>query len=391
VAELLDCSTANVRALVKRHRLAASGDGKARRLPRETVQSLIDRATQGTGPETINHYVRAVRGFFNWLVKAKRLPSNPLDSLAFLNAEVDVRRARRELEADELRRLLAVTLASSTTFRGLTGPDRFHLYLTAAASGFRASALSNLEPGDFDLESEMATITLAARFNKSRKQRVQPLPGDVAEALAVYLAGRPAGVAVWGGSWARDHRGAEMLRIDLDAAGIPYAVEGPDGPLYADFHSLRHSYLTLLGRGGVDLRTAQELAGHSTPILTARYSHRRLYDLAGAVEKLPSFLPSGKDGQEAEAIRATGTEGLATSEVASGCSVVARTPSIQGHHQALRSSEGGDKRHSPETTQPQENPGVGHRETLAGITSHQRGRRDSNPQPPDRQSHYVWR
>src|SRR5262249_43626479 len=33
----------------------------------------------------------------------------------------------------------------------------------------------------------------------------------------------------------------------------PYAVEGPDGPLYADFHSLRHSYLTLLGRGGVGL------------------------------------------------------------------------------------------------------------------------------------------
>src|SRR5262249_54372815 len=71
-----------------------------------------------------------------------------------------------------------------------------------------------------------------------------------------------------------------------------YVVEGPDGPLYADFHALRHTYLTLLGRGGVDLRTAQELAGHSTPTLTARYSHRRLHDLAGAVEKLPDFLPA---------------------------------------------------------------------------------------------------
>ncbi len=98
-----------------------------------------------------------------------------------------------------------------------------------------------------------------------------------------------------------------MLRGDLEVAGIPYAVEGPDGPLYADFHALRHTYLTLLSRSGVDLRTASELAGHSTPELTAHYSHVRLHDVAGAVEKLPNFLPA--DGPEKESLRATGTDG----------------------------------------------------------------------------------
>ena len=84
-----------------------------------------------------------------------------------------------------------------------------------------------------------------------------------------------------------------------------------DGPLYADFHALRHSYLTLGGRAGIDLRTLQELAGHSTPVLTARYSHRRLYDLAGAVEKLPRFLPVGGTDAESPRVRATGTDGPA--------------------------------------------------------------------------------
>ncbi len=98
-----------------------------------------------------------------------------------------------------------------------------------------------------------------------------------------------------------------MLRLDLDAAGLPYVVEGPDGPLFADFHSLRHSYLTLGGRAGIDLRTLQELARHSTPTLTARYSHRRLYDLAGAVEKLPSILPTA--ASTTEPLAATGTDG----------------------------------------------------------------------------------
>ncbi len=82
-----------------------------------------------------------------------------------------------------------------------------------------------------------------------------------------------------------------MIRCDLEAAGIPYSIMGPDGPEFADFHSLRHTYLTLLGRSGVDLKTAQELAGHSTPTLTARYSHRRLSDLTQAVAKLPNLTP----------------------------------------------------------------------------------------------------
>jgi hypothetical protein len=46
-----------------------------------------------------------------------------------------------------------------------------------------------------------------------------------------------------------------MPRIDLEAAGIPYAIDRPDGPLFADFHSLRHTYITSLGRAGVELRT----------------------------------------------------------------------------------------------------------------------------------------
>src|SRR5262249_3226888 len=69
------------------------------------------------------------------------------------------------------------------------------------------------------------------------------------------------------------------------------------------------AYLTLGGQAGIDLRTLQELAGHSTPTLTARYSHRRLHDLAGAVEKFPSLLPPGADEHESCLLSSTGTDG----------------------------------------------------------------------------------
>ena len=58
-----------------------------------------------------------------------------------------------------------------------------------------------------------------------------------------------------------------------------------------------------------------QVSGHSTPLLTARYSHRRLYDLAGAVEKLPPLVPTSEPNSEPNTaeLRRTGTDdGLIT-------------------------------------------------------------------------------
>jgi integrase/recombinase XerC len=310
LAAVLGLKPHNLPPLVRRHGLAATGQGKARRYPRETAIALASRLGQGASVQTTNFYLQAVKQFCRWMVKDRRMADNPLAHLSGGNVRTDRRHDRRELTEEELRSLLSATRASERSFRGLSGPDRFHLYATACGTGFRASGLASLTPESFDLYADIPTVTLSAQGNKSRKLKVQPLPPDVAELLRVYLDGKPASVPLWGGTWASDNKGAEMLRGDLQAAGIPYVAEGPDGPLYADFHALRHTYLTLGGRAGIDLRTLQELAGHHSPTLTARYTHRRIYDLAGAVERLPDFLPPGDDPAcAAGALAATGTDG----------------------------------------------------------------------------------
>jgi len=262
VAALLGIKAASVGAAVRRHRLAAEGQGKARRFPRATVTTLQERLCRGASVETTNQYLTHVKSFTRWLVKDHRAAADPLTHLESGNNQLDRRHDRRELTEDELRRVLAAARASERTFRGLSGGDRFHLYATACGTGFRASALASLTPESFDLDGATPTATLAARRNKSRVLKVQPIPPDVAELLRGYLRDKAAGVPLWGGSWASGGKGAEMLRIDLDAAGIPYAVEGPDGPEYADFHALRHTYLTLGGRAGIDLRTLQASYQH---------------------------------------------------------------------------------------------------------------------------------
>jgi integrase len=306
VLALLDVHPNGFSLLLRRAGLygTAQGNGKRRRYPRATVEALLDRLCRGRGASTSNAYLTAVKGFTRWLAKDRRTGSDPLTVLSRLNANADVRRERRALPAEDLQSLLEAAAASAAVFRGLAGPDRSMLYAVGMTTGFRAGELASLEPGSFALDGEPPTATVKASYSKNRRTSCQPLPPDVALALRGYLDGKPAGVPVWPGNWADD--AADMLRIDLEAAGIPFAdAEGR----VCDFHALRHSYITLLQRSGVHPKVAQELARHSDIRLTMNvYTHAHLHDLAGAVEGLPSLLPSGRT-PEAAALKATGTDG----------------------------------------------------------------------------------
>ena len=287
VAKLLGISGTAVRSAVKRLNLPATGKGKARTFPRATVEALVLNKAKGCSPETVNHYVRSVRGFFRWLVKAKRLGSNPLESLSLVNAAVDVRHARRELTAEELRRLFNAAGSSTNTYRGLTGEDRYFLYLVAAGTGFRAYALANLTPSDFDLDAE--TVTLAARFNK-----IPPDEGTTASVCRVRCpspvlstASRPTRQS--GAERGRGTNGARKCSVTTwRPPASPTSTEGPDGPEYADFHSLRHSYLTLGGQVGNRLADA-----YGTRRTLETGTHRPLF-------APPALRPDRGRGQAAE-------------------------------------------------------------------------------------------
>ena len=306
MAALLGVKPSAVPSLVRRHRLDATGNGKARRYPRATVEALRSLRTRGRSIKTSNLYLDAIKQFAAWLVQDRRAADNPLAHLSGGNVKLDRRHDRRPLPLEELRPIFQAARGSACTFRGMSGPDRVALYSTACVNGFRAEELASLRPAAFDLDGDPPTVTLSAENAKNGRTAVQPLPPDIAAALRGYLAGRPADQPVWPGTWCK--KAAEMLRIDLDAAGVPYAVEGPDGPLYADFHALRHSFIAMLDRSGATLKEAMQLARHSDPKLTmAVYGRAQLHDLGEAVRRLPALLTGVST--ETAALAATGTDG----------------------------------------------------------------------------------
>jgi integrase len=251
-AQALGIRNASFAPLVARHGLAAEGSGKARRFPRSTVEALLAHRSRGVGHGTAGYYAREVKAFTRWLARRRRIAQDPLADLQGATPDQsDHRHDWRTPTEAELRGVIAAAQASPRTFRGLDGRDRAILYATAAASGFRVEELPSLTPEAFDLVGDTPCVTLRDDVAKNGRTAVQPLPPDLAAALRVHLAGRHSGQPVWPGTW--HEKGAAMLRRDLAAAGIPYATDGPEGPLYLDFHALRHGYVALLDKAGATL------------------------------------------------------------------------------------------------------------------------------------------
>ena len=250
------------------------------------VQAAVDELRrEGLSVGTCNHYLRAVKSFSRWLWRDGRARDYALAPLSALRA-TESGRKRRALSDAELRALLGVAQESAPAF-GMDGPDRAMLYALAVGTGLRANELRSLTPESFALDATPPTVTVEAAYSKRRRRDVQPLPPQLVGPLAAWLGGKERGRAVFN----VPHKTAAMLRCDLEAAGIPYqTAEG-----VADFHALRHTYVTRLVRSGVSVKIAQELARHSDPKLTLGvYAHAALEEKAEAVARVPLDAPSDR-------------------------------------------------------------------------------------------------
>ena len=135
------------------------------------------------------------------------------------------------------------------------------------SGGLRSAEAVGLDLADVDFEREAVHVR-----GKGGKERVVPLGEEAAHHLARYL---------------RDAR-PELARGAVDAFFLSKRGRRLDTStvrrLVRNPHRLRHAFATHLLEGGADLRTIQELLGHSSLSTTQIYSHvdakrlRRVYD-----------------------------------------------------------------------------------------------------------------
>jgi site-specific recombinase XerD len=207
-------------------------------------------------PTTIARKLAAVRAFLRHALGPARVP----------DARVAPRRGRRlpdaPREADVDRELAALDGDAPIDLR-----NRALVELVYSA-GLRSAEAVGLDLVDVDFEQELVRV----RHGKGGKERVVPLGEEASFRVARYLReGRPA--------LARGANDALFLSVRgrrLDTSTLRRLAPHP--------HRLRHAFATHLLEGGADLRTIQELLGHSSLSTTQIYSHvdarrlRRVYD-----------------------------------------------------------------------------------------------------------------
>ncbi len=230
---------------------------------------------------TSNGFVQSM--IITGCVAERRVPENPLSHVKAMNTRIDRRRIRRALTTGEIGRLLAATEAAGK-HHSMTGRERALLYRLALETGLRWSELRSLRKASFDFTADPATVTVLPEDEKAGRGDTLPLRAELAADLKAHLALHlPAARAfpMWAG------KGGAMLAKDLKAAGIAKMDEAGG---IIDFHSLRHTFGTLLAASGVHPKVAQDLMRHSTITLTMGiYTHTTLDNRMGALDKLPEI------------------------------------------------------------------------------------------------------
>lgn len=162
------------------------------------------------------------------------------------------------------------------------------------------------------MDADPPALTVEAGYSKHRRKGTVPVHPELTSLLRAWIEFRPADALLWSGKWAKNHYAADLLRHDLTAARATWIAEADtaeererreqsDFLAYedasggkADFHALRHKFITELVKAGVQPKDAKELARHSTITLTMdRYAHVTLQDTAAALSKLSGPPPTG--------------------------------------------------------------------------------------------------
>lgn len=217
--------------------------------------------------------MEALKSFYSFQAAERRVKHNPAEG--FRQPRLPARLPKFLTKA-EIEALLKVPLDG--TFERLRTKTILELLY---ACGMRVSEVVGLRPELINLEDGWVRV-----LGKGSKERLIPLHKRAAELVRLYLAARlPKG----GAAEAFVTRSAKKLsRVQIWRDLRAFGKVAGTRALHP--HLLRHTFATHLLQGGADLRSVQEMLGHSSLSTTQIYTH---LDAAGLKNAHDKFHPRG--------------------------------------------------------------------------------------------------
>ena len=231
------------------------------KIDKTTIRSFIEsEKNRKLSDRTISHDLIVIKNFYKYLEKNNIIKNNP-------SVDIELPKLKKALphvlSLDEVDKILDIELKDKYAYRNKAMLELMY------SSGLRISELVNLKIQDIDLEEDIVRVT-----GKGSKMRIVPI-GDYAiyylklyinEYRSLLIKSKVSDYLFLNSRGDRISRQA-MFKI------IKQIIRDKNIKKDVSPHTLRHSFASHMLENGADLRSIQELLGHSDISTTQIYTH----------------------------------------------------------------------------------------------------------------------
>ena len=230
---------------------------------------------QNISERSIARKISTLKSFYKFLIINNHIKINPLE---FISIPKQAKKLPNVLSIEEVLILLDINLNDKYSYRNKAMLELMY------STGLRISELINLKMSNIDIESN-----LLKTIGKGNKERIIPIGDYATEFLIKYI-------YEYRGQFLKktnseylflNKNGTNMSRQMFFKIIQKLAIEKNIKTKFSP-HTLRHSFATHMLDYGADLRTIQELLGHSNISTTQIYTHMSNEKLRENYEKYHS-------------------------------------------------------------------------------------------------------
>ncbi len=235
---------------------------------------LADRQRRNLAHKSTARALSSVRGFYKFLNKQYGVKN---DAIGLISSPKVPRKLSKAIEVSDVEHMHDAIKELDATEPWIVARD-WALVLLIFGCGLRISEALSLK--NIDIINRPDSLRI---MGKGGKERIVPILPAVLDAIDKYIKLRPFG------NDAEDELFRSVRGLPMSARMAEKVVERlrhylqlPD---YVTPHALRHTFATALLAGGADLRSLQELLGHSSLSTTQLYTKVNMAEIMNAYER----------------------------------------------------------------------------------------------------------
>lgn len=227
---------------------------------KDVISFIENEKLNDKSARTISHDLIVIKNFYKYLLKEQIIKVDPTIDIELPKLKKSL---PHTLSFDEIDKILDIELNDKYSYRNKAMLELMY------SSGLRISELVNLKMQDIDLEDDIVRI-----YGKGSKERIVPIGDYAIKYLKKYI---------------YEYRSSLMHNkvsdyIFLNSRGdrisrqamfklIKKIIRDKNIKKNVSPHTLRHSFASHMLENGADLRSIQELLGHSDISTTQIYTH----------------------------------------------------------------------------------------------------------------------